>query len=267
MLFNVWDMLAGIIIVVVVCAGLAFALPWVAAQRPANLELDDDPTERFADSMRILRRDVEDFLEDEDLARVSTPLTRRSEINELRLIARQAARRRLAVVSVLLFAVLVLAVLAAFDVVPWWSLAIPSALVLAFLAVARLTVVGMHRSLDARAEAVRSGFDEDEDTVTLPFAEEAQPEGTEVSIELTVPKNMGALWDPVPVTPANYVSQPLLPRTVRTIDLSSPVSASSPLIPTADHPAAPVDAGEATITSDEGDATRDVELLPRAVGE
>ena len=88
-------MLAGIIIAVVVCAGLAFALPWVTSQRPADLELEGDPTERFADSMRILRRDVEDYVEDEDLARVSTPLTRRAELNELRLIARQAAKRRL----------------------------------------------------------------------------------------------------------------------------------------------------------------------------
>lgn len=258
-------MLAGIIIAVVVCAGLAFALPWVTAQRPADVELESDPTERFADSMRIIRRDVEDFVEDEDLASVSTPLTRRAELNELRLIARQAARRRLTVVLVLLGALVVLTVLGVLNVVPWWSLAIPGGLLVAFLCVARLTVVGMHRNLDRRAEAVRAGFDEDEDTGVIELPEAEQAENTEISIELTMPTTMGALWDPIPVTPATYVSQPLLPRTVRTIDLSAPVTPMSPLVPTADNPADPVEEGEATITSSDGGNV--TEMRPRAVGE
>ncbi|MDO5677764.1 MAG: hypothetical protein Q4G35_09705 [Propionibacteriaceae bacterium] len=259
-------MLAGIIIAVVVCAGLAFALPWVTAQRPTDLEVEPDPTERFADSMRILRRDIEDYVEDENLASVSTPLTRRAELNELRLIARQAARRRLTVVLVLLATLLALTVLALFSILPWWSLAVPGGLLLAFLAVARFTVVAMHRSLDRRAQAVRSGFDEDEDTgvIDLSFA---TPEATEISIELTMPTTMGALWDPVPVTANSYMQQPLLPRTVRTIDLSAPVTPSSPLVPTADHPAAHVEDGEATITASPGEASNVAELRPRAVGE
>ena len=32
----------------------------------------------------------------------------------------------------------------------------------------------------------------------------------------------GVLWDPVPITVPTYVSKPLAPRTVRTIDLSGP---------------------------------------------
>lgn len=261
-------MLAGIIIAVVVIAGLAFALPWVTRQGPTDLELEGDPTERFADSMRILRRDVEDYVEDEDLARVSTPLTRRAELNELRLIAKQAAKRRLTVVCVLAASLVALVVLALLSIVPWWSLAIPGTLLLGFLAVARFTVVAMHRSLDQRAEAVKAGFDEDEDTVTIDLSPELHNESTEISIELTMPTNMGALWDPVPVSSTNYVSQPLLPRTVRTIDLSAPVTPTSPLIPTADHPAAPVEDGEATITASVDDAGSNVtELRPRAVGE
>ena len=66
-------MLAGILIAIVVIAGIAVALPWVAQQRPADLDLDGDITERFADSMRILRRDVVDYVEEEDAAQVSTP--------------------------------------------------------------------------------------------------------------------------------------------------------------------------------------------------
>lgn len=260
-------MLAGIIIAVVVCAGLAFALPWVTSQRAADLELEGDPTERFADSMRILRRDIEDYVEDEDLACVSTPLTRRAELNELRLIARQAARRRLTVVLILAGALLVLTVLALLALVPWWTLFVPGALLAAFLGAARFTVVAMHRSLDRRAEAVRNGFDEDEDTAILDLSG-AAPESTEISIELTMPTTTSALWNPVPVAAANYVSQPLLPRTVRTIDLSAPVTASSPLVPTADHPAALVADAEATISASAGSAASNItELRPRAVGE
>ena len=51
------------------------------------------------------------------------------------------------------------------------------------------------------------------------------------------------LWDPLPITVPTYVSKPLAPRTVRTIDLSGP-GAASPGRPdgpvTADAPAAPV---------------------------
>ena len=37
----------------------------------------------------------------------------------------------------------------------------------------------------------------------------------------------GVLWDPVPITMPTYVSKPLAPRTVRTIDLSGPDVTSS----------------------------------------
>ena len=59
------------------------------------------------------------------------------------------------------------AVLAGLGVVAWWSVLIPSGLLVAFFAVARVSVVAMHRSLDARSAAVKAGFDEDEDTVAI----------------------------------------------------------------------------------------------------
>ena len=37
----------------------------------------------------------------------------------------------------------------------------------------------------------------------------------------------GTLWDPIPITLPTYVSKPLAPRTVRTIDLSGPEMSSS----------------------------------------
>ena len=90
----------------------------------------------------------------------------------------------------------------------------------------------------ARAAAIRAGFDEDEDTVTIDLSDREETENVEISIDLsTTTSTLGALWDPIPVTPATYVSQPLLPRTVRTIDLAAPVAPTAPLVPTADHPA------------------------------
>lgn len=229
-------MLAGILIAIVVLVGLALGLPWVLSTQEVDGDLDGDPTQRFSDSVRILSRDVVEYVEADDGARVSTPLTRRAELNELRLVARQAARRRLAAMAVLALALVTLTVLAGLGIVGWWTLLIPGGLLVVFMAVARFSVVAMQRSLDARAAAVRTGFDEDEDTVTIDLTDREATENIEISIDLSMPTTMGALWDPIPVAPATYVQQPLLPRTVRTIDLSAPVTGST-LIPTADNPA------------------------------
>ncbi|MBK7819823.1 MAG: hypothetical protein IPJ61_01790 [Tessaracoccus sp.] len=229
-------MLAGILIAIVVVAGLAFALPWVASQRTPDDELEGDPTERFSNSMRILRHDVLEYGSDQEKAKVSTPLTRRADLTELRLIARQAANRRLVVMGTLLAAGVTLVVLSVLGITPWWSVAIPGGLLVAFVAVARFSVVAMHRSLDARAAALQGGFDDAEDTTVITLTDGEATESVEISVDLAMPPTIGALWDPIPVTPSTYVSQPLLPRTVRTIDLSAPVVASSLVVPTADHP-------------------------------
>lgn len=234
MLFYGWGVLAGILIAIVVVGGMALALPHVTAHRGTEPELVDDPAERFAHSARILTRDVTDY-RDDDIESVSTPLTRRAQLNELRLIARQAARRRMVVLLTLLGTALLLLVLSLAGVTPAWSALVPTSLIAAFLGVARFSVVAMHRSLDARARAVRGGFDEDEDTAVIELADDEASEAIEISVDLSMPATMGALWDPIPVTPPTYVSQPLLPRTVRTIDLSAPVVTPGP-VPTADGP-------------------------------
>ena len=136
----------------------------------------------------------------------------------------------------------------------WWTVAIPGGLLVAFVAVARFSVVAMHRSLDARAAALDKGFDDAEDTTVIDLTDAEETHSVEISVDLSVPPSIGPLWDPIPVTPATYVSQPLLPRTVRTIDLSAPVVAA-PVVPTADGPAAAEEPAEAA------------PLRPRAVGE
>jgi hypothetical protein len=256
--------LAGILIAIVVVAGLAFALPWVGAQQRPDDELEGDPTERFSNSVRILRHDVLEYGAGQDTIKVSTPLTRRADLTELRLVARQAARRRLVVMGALLVATLTLVGLSAFGITPWWPVAIPAGLLVAFVAVARFSVVAMHRSLDARAAALQEGFDEAEDTTVIDLTDAEATESVEISVDLTVPPTLGALWDPIPVTPSTYVSQPLLPRTVRTIDLSAPVVASV-VVPTADHPSADAEeSGEIAAPADDSNLRP---FRPRAVGE
>ncbi len=230
-------MLAGILIAIVVVVGLALGLPWVMNAREGEQEFEGDPTERFSDSVRILHREVVDTAPD-DGVQVSTPLTRRADLHELRLISRQAARRRLTVVAVLVGALVTVGILAGAGLASWWGVLVPALLLGAFVAVARSSVVAMHRSLDARSAAVKAGFSEDEDTVTIDLTDREATENIEISIDLSMPTTLGALWDPIPVAPPTYVQQPLLPRTVRTIDLSAPVAPASPLVPTADNPSA-----------------------------
>lgn len=224
-------MLAGLLIATLLVAGVAFAVPWISAQRQSADELAEEPTERFSQSMRILTRDAVDM---GDPSAVSTPLTRAADYYGLHMTAKQAARRRLTVLTFLASVALVLGVLAGFGIVPWWSFLIPVGLIGIFLTIARFSVVAMHRNLDAYAQDLELGFDDDEDTVTIDL-NAGSSESTEFSVDLSAPSNKGVFWDPVPVAQPTYVSKPLMPRTVRTIDLSAP-TVSTPLIPTAEHP-------------------------------
>ncbi len=248
-------MLAGIVISVVVLVSLAFGLPWLAAHRDEPDTVDEDPIQRFSDSMRILRRDVIDYQEEAE-TEVSTPLSRKAEINELRLVARSAAKRRARVGAFLLVTALGLGVASFVDVLVWWAGLVPLGVLLVFAVVARFSVRAMHRSFDARAKRVRDGYGDEEDTTTIDLDAEQEP-SVEIRVDLSAPSTTGALWDPIPVTAPTYVSQPLVPRTVRTIDLSAPVVART-VIPTADSP-------EAEVVAEASDA--EIRELPRAVGE
>lgn len=242
-----------------VLAILALGLPWLVGHRDAVDTVDVDPTERFSDTMRILRRDVVDYAEEAEME-VSTPLTRRAELKELRLLARSAARRRRRVMATLAGAMALGVALWAFSVVPWWVPVIPAALLGTFMILARVGVTMMYRRFDARAAKLRAGFDEAEETTILKL-DEAEP-SVEMSIDLTAPETTGALWEPVPVVAPTYVSKPLVPRTVRTIDLSAPVVGEQ-VVPTAENPDAP-----ATEASEESSQEgRVVSFRKKAIGE
>ena len=181
---------------------------------------------------------------------LSTPLTRRAELAEIRAIDRTAARRRRMFLAIAFGLVATVVVLAATDHLPWWSTAIPGGLFLLVVGFNRFSVRVLRRQLDALFDAIRHGHDEatvslgrDSDsssgaTSTTDVTLSSTGSGTSLS-----PQEGGNpdLWSPLPVTRPTYVSKPLAPRTVRTIDLSPPVSpASAPSIPvTADTEGGP----------------------------
>ena len=226
--------LAGIVISVLVLAVLAFGLPWLSVHKDDLDAIDGDPAERFSGSMRILRENTAADYDDEPPVEVSTPLTRRAELTELRLRARAAAMRRRRMVTMLGSMTLLCLVLSVFNVVPGWAVAIPVVALGAFLVSARVGVKKMHRRLDEKAAQVKAGYVDSEATSTMKAVEEETSH--EFSVDLTAPEKTGPLWDPIPVITPTYVSKPLVPRTVRTIDLSAPVT-NTVIIPTAERPA------------------------------
>jgi hypothetical protein len=193
--------------------------------------------------MRILRRGTAPLL-DQDLAEignfeVSTPMTRRAAVAELRRLEGVAASRRRQVLVILLLLLAGVEGLYAAGLLPWWTILIAGGLLVAFVLAARFSVLAMRRNLDARYAAICAGGTEAtvllnrRDLLVRPAALGRAPEPA---------AKPGALWDPVPITMPTYVSKPLAPRTVRTIDLSGPEvnTSSRPALPvTADAPPAP----------------------------
>ena len=262
----------GLIFAAIAIAWLAYLVPHFVRRRDDESLPDVDPADRFADSMRIIRNGTAPLL-DQDLERiptyeVSTPHTRRAAIRDLHRQEMVAAARRRRVLLVLLATLSLVVGLCATGIVDWWTLAVPGGLLVAFVIGARVSVGAIRRSLDARYEQIRNGSNEStiflsrEDlaavTAAAAAAGKAGSSAADGTRSKTDPsKSGGALWDPVPITKPTYVSKPLAPRTVRTIDLSGPTVAATaqPAVPvTADPPEAAPDAHEET----EGDEQREV---------
>ena len=254
----------GLIFAAIAIAWLAYLVPHFVRRRDDEPVADVDPTDRFSDSMRIIRNGTAPLL-DQDLAQipkyeVSTPQTRRAAIKDLRRQERLAAGRRRRVLLVLLAGLSVVVGTCASGLTPWWSLAIPGGLLLIFVIVARVSVGVIRRSLDARYRQIRQGSNES--TIFLSREDLLGADGqkgpaSSGKSKTEQAKEAGALWDPVPITVPTYVSKPLAPRTVRTIDLSGPgvtVSARPEVPVTADAPEAVAEARPEA----EDDDTREV---------
>ncbi|HZA05206.1 MAG TPA: hypothetical protein VE617_11620 [Propionibacteriaceae bacterium] len=248
----------GLIFAAIAIAWLAYLVPHFVRRREDESVPDVDPADRFADSMRIVRNGTAPLL-DQDLERipryeVSTPHTRQAAIRDLHRQARVAAARRRRVLLVLLAALSLLVGLSATGIVAWWTLAVPGLLLVAFVVGARLSVGAIRRSLDERYEQIRTGSNEStiflsrEDLAAAVNAKAGSAAAGGSAARTDLPTATGALWDPVPITVPTYVSKPLAPRTVRTIDLSGPTVAATtarPPVPvTADPPDAATDGAD-----------------------
>jgi hypothetical protein len=218
----------GVIFAAIAIAWLAYLVPHFVRSRDSDEELleESDPAERFSDSMRIVLHGTAPLL-DQDLEEiesfeVSTPQTRRAAVKDLRRLERLAATRRRRVLLALLVALSAVIGLCGAHLLLWWSAAIPAGLLLLFIIVARISVRIMLKGLDARYRDIRHGSTES--TIFLSRKDFATS-GTELhpaSGRAKAATNPGTLWDPIPITMPTYVSKPLAPRTVRTIDLSGP---------------------------------------------
>jgi hypothetical protein len=218
-----------VIFAAIAIAWLGYLVPHFVRKRGNEPGEAADPINRFSDSVRIVKHGTAPLL-DQDLEpistyEVSTPLTRRAAIAELRRLDRVAARRRRRVLVTLLALLSVMVGVSAAGLLSWWVVAAPGGLLLAFVLVARISVRAMHRQLDQRFEAISAGGCEQ--TVFLRLRENTgSGDDPVVAPEPSVRSGShavsGTLWDPLPITTPTYVSKPLAPRTVRTIDLSGP---------------------------------------------
>lgn len=259
---------------------MVLALAWAVYLIPKALKHHDEvartrSVDRFSTAMRVLaRREPVDRRnarlvvtparsgervlvpsrprEDAAESAAAQPVVAQRSVAVRRAAARAAARRRRRVTLFLIGVDAVVATLAGFSLVPWWSVAIPVALTLLYLVLCRRQVRRENAALrspavvagrsaaeeSATSEASprravrvdasygsvhaprRAAVHEDEsaheDTVQVQVAD---LEPVAVSVETV---DSGSLWDPLPVTLPTYVNKARAARTVRTIDLSAP---------------------------------------------
>ncbi len=234
-------------------AWLAYLVPHFVRRKDDDPVEEADPADRFSDSVRVVERGRAPLV-DQDLSEigdyeVSTPMTRRAAINDLRRLERLAALRRRRVLLGLLAVLSATIGVAAVGFVPWWAVAVPGGTVVLFAVTARISVIGLRRSLDRRYAEITEGSAEVTVLLKREIVADGGPRSRPKAMTATPAEHTGRLWDPVPITTATYVSKPLAPRTVRTIDLSGPAPIlSAPVAPpvTADAPATPAAHGAAS---------------------
>jgi hypothetical protein len=237
---------------------VALAVAWAVYLVPKALRDHDNAVrsrsvDRFSHTMRVLaRREPVDARsarlvvtpgrpasEVQVVAKPSAapaPVLTPAQLRARRAAARRATKRRRTVLAVLLLATVAVVTVAALGVAPWWSVAVPVGLLVAWLVACRVMVKGERAALAPRATAPADRGDAaaapvtegpvapeapaDEDPARVVAADGDDPMAdTSAGLAAVVDP---ALWDPVPVTLPTYVSKPAAARrTVRTIDLDS----------------------------------------------
>lgn len=228
--------LSGIIFVVL-------AVGWAVYLVPKALKHHDEiagsrSVDRFSHTMRVLGRGKADAGEDSEPTvgtdvsslRRSTPEQEQPvpvagpvarpvvRAQATRATARAAAKRRRRVLYVLVFALAVVSSLSGFAILPWWSTAVPGALIVGFLVLSRV-LGARERSSRRRVSPVVAA--------PVDAVEERSPAVTEEQLVAGPVLDDGSLWDPLPMTLPTYVNKARAPRTVRTIDLTEPETWSS----------------------------------------
>ena len=256
----------------------AIVVAWAAYLVPLALRRHDEASrtrsiERFSSTMRVLSRRgsataerlvvtpprAVDRVLSPSLKSAATSDDATPDIRPTRAAQVAAARRRRRVLIVFTAVLALTGSASAFWLAPWWSFAIPLALILGFLVVARrqvrkaedsFWVAASKQRLDpsnvVRRSAVRvdashgaakpaesgEGAEaDDEPTITLSTEAiaAAAPDLTEervMAISLSTADG-SSLWDPLPVMLPTYVDKPAARRTIRTIELGEPGTWSS----------------------------------------
>jgi hypothetical protein len=150
-------------------------------------------------------------------------------IRAQRAAAKRATKRRRNVLALILVATLATVGVAAFGVIAWWYVAIPVAVLAAWLVTCRIMVKGERRQMTAPSRRIPVEKPAEEEKVEAPEdrvpVEDEEKEDDEIDPLADTSAGMAAvvdpaLWDPVPVTLPTYVGKPAATRrTVRTIDL------------------------------------------------
>jgi HAMP domain-containing protein len=221
----------GLIFVVVVVAWLVYLVPQHLAKK-APLTSADDALGASPEPTVTLHKGVpkppdplpdettEDLLEGLFDLPVSTDLTRRAQRHALARMARRSARiRRNTLIAGLLVAVLAVT-LFGLGVTSWVTPAVACGALVVGVLLARWNVVRVNRRLERLRRAIDLG--QEETTVAIRIVRRPI-EDREERMAVIVPPEPASLWDPLPVPPSTYVSKPLAPRTVRTIDLATPL--------------------------------------------
>lgn len=211
---------------------VALAIAWAAYLIPKALRHHDDVVrgrsiDRFSRSMRVLARRepvsarmarlVVAPARAATAAVVSTKPTAASPdpdetFAHRRVATARATRRRRRVLSLLLVALVGVVAASASGRLTWPYVAVPAALLVAWLVACRLMV----KKERAWTPAV---------LVETPTGDPVEPSAVETTssgqpVAADVPRDP-TLWDPVPTTLPTYVSKPPARRSVRTIDLDA----------------------------------------------
>jgi hypothetical protein len=152
---------------------------------------------------------------------------------------RVAAMRRRRVLSILTLSLLSVVALAGLAILPWWSVAVPGSLIVAFVVLTRVQLRRQARervraAAERRTRASRhdrgpagkpAPSPDEEMTIEVKLPAEPAPVTAPAQDEKPAPEG---LWDPVPVTLPTYVMKEKAPdRTVRTISLTDDAVFSS----------------------------------------